>query len=334
MQQIAAVSSFPRFSLPAPVLSNRREREAKLNPLNRARRPRTAVPSSCRFGNRCTARTIAIRPSNRATAIPAHACAPAANARWRFGCRAMSKRSGSANSSGSRFAAPMQSVRYVPGSSTRRRRSRCARRRGGCRADSGSRSAGIPRPPSDQLRRRRAARCALVRIVEQQLQPVADEIRRRLVSGVQQEDAVVQQLRLASSRSPPSCSRISRLSRSSSPRRCCAPLARPARADSRRNSRHRCARRARSCSASATGSSAPRIASDQPRSGPRSSCGTRSRLPITSTGIAAAKSLDQIDLAARLHRSSRRSTSAARPGSMPRCTRGVSAPTICRRTRV
>ena len=38
------------------------------------------------------------------------------------------------------------------------------------------------------------------------------------------------------------------------------------------------------------GSSAARIASDQPRSGPRSSRGNASRLPMTSTGIAAAKS--------------------------------------------
>ena len=46
-----------------------------------------------------------------ATAMPAQACAPAANARCRFGWRAMSNRSGSVNSSGSRFAAPMHSVR-------------------------------------------------------------------------------------------------------------------------------------------------------------------------------------------------------------------------------
>ena len=39
-----------------------------------------------------------------------------------------------------------------------------------------------------------------------------------------------------------------------------------------------------------TGSSAPRIASDQPRNGPRSACGTPSRLPMISTGMAAAKS--------------------------------------------
>ena len=37
------------------------------------------------------------------------------------------------------------------------------------------------------------------------------------------------------------------------------------------------------------GSSADRIASDQPRRGPRSAVGTSSRLPITSTGICAAK---------------------------------------------
>ncbi len=48
--------------------------------------------------------------------------------------------------------------------------------------------------------------------------------------------------------------------------------------------------RAQTTSGTTTGSSAPRIASDQSRSGSRSSWGTSSRLPITSIGIAAAKS--------------------------------------------
>ena len=48
--------------------------------------------------------------------------------------------------------------------------------------------------------------------------------------------------------------------------------------------------RAPSAPVVSTGSSAPRIASDQPRSGPRSACGTPSRLPMISTGMAAAKS--------------------------------------------
>ena len=38
------------------------------------------------------------------------------------------------------------------------------------------------------------------------------------------------------------------------------------------------------------------MASDQPRNGPRSSCGMPSMSPISATGIAAAKSLDEIDL--------------------------------------
>ena len=44
-----------------------------------------------------------------------------------------------------------------------------------------------------------------------------------------------------------------------------------------------------------TGSSAPRIASDHARNGSRSSCGTPSRLPMISTGMAPAIVIDQVD---------------------------------------
>ena len=70
---------------------------------------------------------------------------------------------------------------------------------------------------------------------------------------------------------------------------------------------------ARSSSVS-TGSSAPRIASDQSRSGSRSSCGTASRLPITSTGIAAAKSSIRSTSRLAARPSSSRSTSAVEIG--------------------
>ena len=45
-----------------------------------------------------------------------------------------------------------------------------------------------------------------------------------------------------------------------------------------------------------TGSSAPRMASDQSRNGSRSSWGTSSRLPITSIGMADGKIVDQVDV--------------------------------------
>jgi hypothetical protein len=83
-----------------------------------------------------------------------------------------------------------------------------------------------------------------------------------------------------------------------------------------------------------TGSSAPRIASDQSRSGARSSCGTSSRLPITSIGIAAAKSSIRSTSLLPARRSSSRSTSAIRSGSIAAIARGDKAPIISRRTRV
>ena len=63
-----------------------------------------------------------------------------------------------------------------------------------------------------------------------------------------------------------------------------------------------------------TGSSAPRIASDQPRSGPRSACGTPSRLPMISTGMAAAKSSIRSARPFAAIASSSRSTSATSAG--------------------
>ena len=81
------------------------------------------------------------------------------------------------------------------------------------------------------------------------------------------------------------------------------------------------------------GSSADRIARDQPRRGPLSAFGTPSRLPITSTGISAAKSSMRSTARLSAMRSSRLSTSATTLGSMRAIARWFTAPTISRRTR-
>ena len=85
---------------------------------------------------------------------------------------------------------------------------------------------------------------------------------------------------------------------------------------------------------SGTGSSADRIASDQPRSGSRSSRGISSRLPITSIGIRAAKSpiISTESWFSRL--SSRSSISWISPGSIFLIALRFNAPIINRRTRV
>ncbi len=76
------------------------------------------------------------------------------------------------------------------------------------------------------------------------------------------------------------------------------------------------------------------MASDQSRSGPRSSRGTASRLPITSTGTAAARSAIRSALPLAAIASSRPSTSATMGASMSAMARGVSAPAMILRTRV
>ena len=98
----------------------------------------------------------------------------------------------------------------------------------------------------------------------------------------------------------------------------------------RRGSRRPRRCRAKTPPAPITGSSAPRIASDQSRSGPRSSCGTPSRLPITSIGIAAAKSSIRSTSPLAAIASSSRSTSAIRsrlhPGDRARRQRAGDQP--------
>src|SRR5713226_423099 len=79
------------------------------------------------------------------------------------------------------------------------------------------------------------------------------------------------------------------------------------------------------CSLFSTGSSAPRIASDQPRNGPRSSDGTPSMSPISCSGIAAAKSSIRSKLPRSAARPSRRSTSASMRGCKVLSARGVNA---------
>ena len=264
---------------------------------------------------------------------------PKPNAMCLFGSRVMSSRSGSGNCAGSRLAAPMHIVMRASGGSvtpptvaSQRRdpvaqlvRALEAQEFLDRRLDDG-RVAEI----RDQPR-------LLLRPLGQRMQRVADQVGRGLVAGVEQEDALVHQLGLGQ----PLASFaflspwISRVSTSvSGSRRMRAAIARPAR-PGRRASRapRRCLRsRARGVS---TGSSAPRIASDQPRSGPRSSCGTPSRLPMISIGIAAAKSSIEIDLALAppSRRAARRRALPVRAPS-PRCAaatarRGSAAARAC-----
>ena len=144
-------------------------------------------------GKRARKRPIATRPSRRARPMPTHWWMPEPKATWRFGVRAMSSRSGSANGSGSRLAAPMPSVTCVRGASA---------------TPPISVAQVVIRLPSwFELSKRRNSSTALrtssgsamrrafcVGPVEQAGQAVADQVGRRLVAGVEQEDAVVQQL--------------------------------------------------------------------------------------------------------------------------------------------
>ena len=240
---------------------------------------------------------------------------PEPKARWRLGVRAMSSRSGSANCAGSRLAAPMPSVTWVRGGE------RHAAELGGrgrdpvaelVRAldaqellDRGADEVGL----LDQPR-------LLIGPVEQALQAVADQVGRRLVAGVEQEDAVVQQLGGAAAARRPPRPGSAASARRSRDRRGPRGGARPGLRGSRASRAPRRCRGPRPRGLS-TGSSAPRIASDQSRSGSRSAAGTPSRLPMISTGIALAKAVDQVDLAALpAMRSSRPSTSATRRSSI------------------
>ena len=76
------------------------------------------------------------------------------------------------------------------------------------------------------------------------------------------------------------------------------------------------------------------MASDQPRNGPRSRCGTASRLPITSIGIFGGEILDQVDLVTPSHRVEEAAHQRFQIGGKFADRRGVSAPAMSLRTRV
>ena len=156
----------------------------------------------------------------------------------------------------------------------------------------------------------------------------------RLVAGVEQEDALVQQcFRSAARHCPrPDMRRVSTSVRDRAVWRAGALTS----TQIREHIGHRTLPRAKT-SGPSTGSSAPRIASDQPRSGSRSSSGMPSRLPMIQNRNRRREILDQVDLAFDGERSDR-STSATRPGSIsamcaaiahrrsaaaPRCARGI-----------
>ena len=80
---------------------------------------------------------------------------------------------------------------------SRRRRAPCPWRRGGCRAGSSFPCAGIPRPRSRSASGSARSSRKRLGMADQQIDAVADQVGRRLVPGVEQEDAVVQQLELA-----------------------------------------------------------------------------------------------------------------------------------------
>jgi hypothetical protein len=90
----------------------------------------------------------------------------------------------------------------------------------------------------------------------------------------------------------------------------------------------------RNCSGVRTGSSAPRIASDQSRRELRSSSGTPSMSPMSCSGIAAAKSPIRSIEPRAAARSSSRSTSASMRGCNAVRARGVKAGARSLRTRV
>jgi hypothetical protein len=141
-----------------------------------------------------------------------------------------------------------------------------------------------------------AQACPLVGPVEQAGEAVADQVGRRLVAGVEQEDAVVQQLGRAQ--------RLAALAGDEARQHVdlrVAGLAAAALDEALEVEQELANARlpSSSCSPLGAGSRAPRIASDQSRSGARSSSGTASRLPMISTGIALANEGDQVDLGAR-----------------------------------
>ena len=139
---------------------------------------------------------MAMRPSRRATLRPMHTCGPEPKARCRLGSRPTSSRSGSANSAGSRLAAPMPMVMKVPAGMATPPISRGARRHAVAELVGALEAQQLLHRRADQLRLGDQARL-LLRPFEQRVEPVADEIGRGLVAGIEDEDDVVQQLALA-----------------------------------------------------------------------------------------------------------------------------------------
>src|SRR5438105_7689093 len=157
----------------------------------------------------------------------------------------------------------------------------------------------------------------------ERMQRAADEIGRRLVTGVEQEDALMQELGLGKRIAPVLADDEARQYIGVRVAQVCAALV---------DEGLEVGLAARS--SVSTGSSAPRISSDQPRKGPRSSCGTPSRLPMMPIGIAAAKSSIRSTSRFSSIAASKPSNSLMRPGSMAAICRWLVAPTIARRTRV
>ena len=161
-----------------------------------ARGRAAARRAASRRGKRATSAPIAMRASSRATFMPAQACAPWPNATCRLGLRAMSSASGSANCAGSRFAAPTPSVTKSPAGS-----SRVAERdrRGEQAVVQLQRALEAQQFLDRAVDQRRLALQALelAALREQRVHAVADQVGGGLVAGVEQEDAVVQQLGLA-----------------------------------------------------------------------------------------------------------------------------------------
>ena len=168
---------------------------------------------------------------------------------------------------------------------------------------------------------------------QQRVQAVADEVGGGLVAGVEQEDAVVQQLGLAE-RSPSASPWISRVSTSASGspgwraalvHQTCAG-SRGTRSPRRWRAR---ASRARAPAPAPTGSPATSRAAARARRAARRA-GCRSPRP----GCARRSPRSGRARAAPAMRSSRPSTSVTRPASMRAIARWLSAPMSSRRTRV
>ncbi len=162
--------------------------------------------------------------------------------------------------------------------------------------------------------------------------PVADQIGRGLVPGVEQEDAVVQQLL----RRQPFAIVFALDSGASARRVRDAGLYAAALDQDFEIAQEILHRRV----AASKGLGADhrlqrtRIASDQPRSGARSSCGTYEQVADHLDGMAGGEIADQLDVAILPSESSKLSTSRIRSGSISAIARGDNAPMIKRRTRV